>query len=106
MDKPSDIIKEGKETVQSLANKPQATQRHGLDMNSDNWLSKAIRPLVVIWSLVTLSVFMWLDSQGVSIKDEWITIVKVISISSIGFYFPSRLLEKYIRGKNLFNSKK
>lgn len=105
-DKPSDIIKETKETAGIFLNKEQGSTRHSVDMLSDSWLSKAIRPLVVIWCLVILTVFMVMDSRGIKISEQWIVIVKVISISSIGFYFPSRLIEKYIKGKDLFNSKK
>ena len=97
----SDLIKEGKETAGMLLNKEQGTRRHQTDMLSDSTLSKSVRPIVVIWCLAIMTVIIVFDLKGVKLSDELTATIKVTFWASIGFYFPSRFLEKYLKSKKL-----
>ena len=72
------------------------TERWKVDMNSDSWLSKNIRPLVLIF-LVTATVLMIFIDAGVlafEVKDTWVDLLQLVLITVIGAYFGGRSLEK------------
>ena len=75
------------------------TKRHTADAMSDSWLSKNVRPLVLIWCIVIFSGFGILDavdSVAFTINQDWITTFRSVMNSVIAFYFGGRTLEKGI----------
>ena len=74
----------------------QVTERWKLDMNSDSWLSKNIRPLVLVF-LVVATVFLIFIDAGVitfQVQDKWTDLLQLVLITVIGAYFGGRSLEK------------
>tara|TARA_Y100000593_G_scaffold92207_1_gene183087 strand:+ start:500 stop:892 length:393 start_codon:yes stop_codon:yes gene_type:complete len=74
----------------------QVTERWKLDMQSDSWLSKNIRPLVLIF-LVTSTVLLIFIDAGViqfEVKASWVDLLQLVLITVIGAYFGGRSLEK------------
>jgi len=85
----------------------EVTKRWEIDMNSDSWLSKNIRPLVVLWLVVFVSVFAVIDSVevlNVTVDKAWISLFGSLLITVIVAYFGSRGYEKGAKLK--FNNKK
>ena len=76
----------------------QVSARHAADMASDSWLSKNIRPAVLIYlmGLFTLAFFMKVDP-------EVLTMLKGLLLAVFGFYFSARTLDKAIA---VFSQKK
>jgi hypothetical protein len=76
------------------------TKRWESDMNSDNWLSKNSRPLVLLSAVGFLYIFIICDSVGwnFNIKESWISLYEVVLVTTIGAYFGMRSWEK-IRSK-------
>ena len=72
------------------------TSRHAADMQSDSWLSKNIRPLLIIFSLVLYTIFSITDGNipGFQIENQYVDLLGQIVIMSLGFYFTSRGIEK------------
>tara|TARA_Y100001937_G_scaffold62561_1_gene85830 strand:- start:1080 stop:1487 length:408 start_codon:yes stop_codon:yes gene_type:complete len=72
------------------------TSRHAADMQSDSWLSKNIRPLLTIFSLVLYTLFSITDGNipGFQIENQYVDLLGQIVIMSLGFYFTSRGIEK------------
>jgi len=72
------------------------TSRHAADMQSDSWLSKNIRPLLTIFSLVLYTLFSVTDGNipGFEIENQYVDLLGQIVIMSLGFYFTSRGIEK------------
>ena len=72
------------------------TSRHKYDMESDSWLSKNIRPLLTIFSLLLYTIFSVTDGNigGFDIQDQYVDLLGQIVIMSLGFYFTSRGIEK------------
>lgn len=72
------------------------TSRHAADMNSDSWLSKNIRPLLTIFSLVLYTLFAITDGNigEFNIANQYVDLLGQIVIMSLGFYFTSRGIEK------------
>jgi len=72
------------------------TKRHQNDMVSDSWLSKNIRPLLTIFSLILYTIFSITDGNigDFNIEDNYVDMLGQIVIMSLGFYFTSRGIEK------------
>lgn len=80
-----------REIEAALSLQAELTKRAENDMKSDSWLSKNIRPLVMIYLLllVTLSGF-----ELLSVKAEFLAMIKSFTEFGLMFYFGGRTLEK------------
>ena len=74
----------------------QVTARWQLDMNSDSWLSKNIRPLVLVFLVVSTVLLIFIDAGVIDFKveDKWTDLLQLVLITVIGAYFGGRSLEK------------
>jgi hypothetical protein len=74
----------------------QVTQRWKTDMNSDSWLSKNIRPLVLVFLVVATVLLIFIDAGVLSfeVEDKWTDLLQLVLITVIGAYFGGRSLEK------------
>lgn len=72
------------------------TNRHANDMASDSWLSKNIRPMLTIFSLILYTLFALIDGNigEFNIANQYVDLLGQIVIMSLGFYFTSRGIEK------------
>lgn len=77
----------------------QVSERWKTDMQSDNFLSKSIRPLSMGFLLIVLSIFTILDFSfvGLDIKDSFIDMWQMLAITAFGAYFGGRSYEKIKR---------
>ena len=74
----------------------EVSNRWGMDMNSDAWLSKNIRPLVLIFLVVSTVLMIFIDAGVIAfeVKDTWVDLLQLVLITVIGAYFGGRSLEK------------
>jgi hypothetical protein len=74
----------------------QVTDRWKVDMASDSWLSKNIRPLVLIFLCVSTVLLIFIDAGVISfeVKASWVDLLQLVLITVIGAYFGGRSLEK------------
>ena len=74
----------------------QVTERWKLDMNSDSWLSKNIRPLVLVFLVVATMLLIFIDAGFIkfNVKDSYVDLLQLVLITVIGAYFGGRSLEK------------
>jgi len=74
----------------------QVSERWKVDMNSDSWLSKNIRPLVLIFLVVATVLMIFIDAGVLTfeVKDTWVDLLQLVLITVIGAYFGGRSLEK------------
>ena len=72
------------------------TSRWQADMNSDSWLSKNIRPLVLVFLVVATVLLIFIDAGTITFKveDKWTDLLQLVLITVIGAYFGGRSLEK------------
>ena len=72
------------------------TERWKVDMNSDSWLSKNIRPMVLIFLVVSTVLMIFIDAGVLTfeVKDTWVDLLQLVLITVIGAYFGGRSLEK------------
>jgi len=74
----------------------QVTERWKVDMNSDSWLSKNIRPIVLVFLVVATVLLIFIDAGTINFKveDKWTDLLQLVLITVIGAYFGGRSLEK------------
>ena len=74
----------------------QVTERWKMDMQSDSWLSKNIRPLVLVFLVVATVLLIFIDAGAISfvVEDKWTDLLQLVLITVIGAYFGGRSLEK------------
>ena len=74
----------------------QVTNRWEADMKSDSWLSKNVRPLVLIFLVVSTVLMIFIDAGAISfnVEDKWTDLLQLVLITVIGAYFGGRSLEK------------
>ena len=72
------------------------TDRWKADMNSDSWLSKNIRPLVLMFLVISTVLMIFIDAGAIAfeVKDTWVDLLQIVLITVIGAYFGGRSLEK------------
>ena len=72
------------------------TSRWEADLKSDSWLSKNVRPLVLIFLIVCTMLLIFIDAGAIKfhVKDTWVDSLQLVLITVIGAYFGGRSLEK------------
>jgi hypothetical protein len=72
------------------------TSRWQADMNSDSWLSKNIRPLVLAFLVVSTVLMIFIDAGAIAfnVEEKWTDLLQLVLITVIGAYFGGRSLEK------------
>tara|TARA_R110002020_G_scaffold226720_1_gene437178 strand:+ start:2278 stop:2673 length:396 start_codon:yes stop_codon:yes gene_type:complete len=74
----------------------EVTERWKFDMQSDSWLSKNIRPMVLIFLVVSTIVLIFIDGGVISfvVEANWINLLQITLLTVIGAYFGGRSYEK------------
>jgi len=72
------------------------TARWQADMNSDSWLSKNVRPMVLIFLVVSTVLMIFIDAGTIKfeVESKWTDLLQLVLITVIGAYFGGRSLEK------------
>jgi len=91
-----------KQKIQELLEKAdndaqtQVTERWKLDMQSDSFLSKNIRPLVMVFLTAMFTLLAFTDGNigQFSIQKEYIPIFQTLLVTVYGAYFVGRTWEK------------
>lgn len=99
----SDASSEDKIKLQQLIHEQQSkemqaiTSRWEADSKSDSWLSKNVRPMVLIWCIVVFSIagiFDSIETIPFAIHDNWNDTFEKVMMSVILAYFGGRSGEK------------
>ncbi len=97
-----------KQRIQELLEKAdqdaqtQITERWKVDMQSDSFLSKNIRPLVLIYLTIIFTALSFFDGNigGFQVAEEYIPIFQSLLITVYGAYFVGRTWEKSKKSNN------
>jgi hypothetical protein len=70
--------------------------RWAADMASDSWLSKNVRPLVLIFLVIATVLLIFIDAGAINftVEAKWTDLLQLVLITVIGAYFGGRSLEK------------
>ena len=74
----------------------QITDRWKSDMASDSWLSKNVRPMALVFLVVSTVLMIFIDAGAISfdVEPKWTDLLQLVLITVIGAYFGGRSLEK------------
>ena len=75
------------------------TERHKNDMQSDSWLSKNIRPLVLVYLMILFTLAFFFN-----VPETVLSMLRDLLMTSFAFYFGARTIEKV--GKMITGGKK
>jgi hypothetical protein len=72
------------------------SSRWNADMKSDSWLSKNVRPLVLVFLVVSTVLMIFIDAGTINfvVEAKWTDLLQRVLITVIGAYFGGRSLEK------------
>ena len=72
------------------------TARWDVDLMSDSWLSKNVRPLTLVFLIVCTMLLIFIDAGALNfeVKSSWVDLLQLVLITVIGAYFGGRSLEK------------
>ena len=87
-----------KELIADYETKMEAniTDRWKADMNSDSWLSKNVRPMILIFLVVSTVLMIFIDAGTIAftVEQKWTDLLQLVLITVIGAYFGGRSFEK------------
>ena len=72
------------------------TSRWEAYLKSDSWLSKNVRPMVLIFLIVCTMLLIFIDAGALQfeVKSSWVDLLQLVLITVIGAYFGGRSFEK------------
>ena len=70
------------------------TKRAQADMGSDSWLSKNIRPMTLIFILITYTTFAMMSAYGIDTNQKYVELLGQWGMLIMGAYFGGRTIEK------------
>jgi uncharacterized membrane protein (DUF106 family) len=70
------------------------TKRQQADMMSDSWLSKNIRPMTLVFILVTYTIFGMMSAWDIEVNNNYVELLGQWGMLIMSFYFGGRTLEK------------
>jgi len=72
------------------------TERWKADLEHGNWLTRSVRPLVLVFLIFTTVLMVFIDSGSVkfNVEEKWTELLQLTLITVIGAYFGGRSIEK------------
>jgi len=89
-----ELAKLANETELYKAEQENITERHKLDMTSDSWLSKNIRPMTLVAIFSGYFLFGVMDANGMQANESYVQLLGQWGMLVMSFYFGGRTLEK------------
>lgn len=78
------------------------TERWKADLEHGNWLTRSVRPLVLIFLIVSTVLLVFIDSGSIQfeVAEKWVDLLQLTLITTIGAFFGGRSYEK---GQRIIN---
>jgi len=73
------------------------TERWKADLEHGNWLTRSVRPLVLIFLIVATVIMVFIDSGSIAfeVEEKWTDLLQLVLMTTIGAYFGGRSVEKF-----------
>ena len=77
------------------------TERWKADLEHGNWLTRSVRPLVLIFLIVATVLMVFIDSGSITfnVEQKWTDLLQLVLMTTIGAYFGGRSVEKFKKNK-------
>jgi len=72
------------------------TERLKADMGSDSWLSKNIRPMTLVFILLTYTAFGLMSAWEIEVNNNYVELLGTWGMVIMSFYFGGRTMEKIV----------
>ncbi len=88
------------------------TDRLKIDMNSDSWLSKNIRPASLVFTTIMVTILALTDGNILigtftfEVKEAYVKLMESLMLMQYTFYFGGRSVEKIMKSANEFRMSK
>ena len=78
------------------------TERWKADLEHGNWLTRSVRPLVLIFLIVSTVFLVFIDSGSIKfeVAEKWVDLLQLTLITTVGAFFGGRSYEK---GQRIIN---
>ena len=72
------------------------TARWQADLQNGNWLTRSVRPIVLIFLIFCTMLLVFIDSGSITfqVDEKWKSVLEICLITTIGAYFGGRSVEK------------
>ena len=72
------------------------TERWKVDLEHGNWLTRSVRPLVLVFLIISTVLLVFIDSGSINfqVEEKWTDLLQLVLITVIGAYFGGRSVEK------------
>jgi hypothetical protein len=72
------------------------TERWRVDLEHGNWLTRSVRPLVLVFLIISTVLLVFIDSGSINfqVEEKWTDLLQLVLITVIGAYFGGRSVEK------------
>ena len=72
------------------------TERWKADLEHGNWLTRSVRPLVLVFLIFSTVLMVFIDSGSLqfNVEEKWTDLLQLVLITVIGAYFGGRSIEK------------
>jgi hypothetical protein len=81
---------------QVTAQEAEISKRWEVDVKSDSWLAKNVRPLFLVYVAALISIAGGFALAGRNLPDAWLSLLSTITVTVIVAYFGGRTAEKGI----------
>ena len=73
------------------------TERWKADLEHGNWLTRSVRPLVLVFLIISTVIMVFVDSGSITfnVEQKWTDLLQLVLITVIGAYFGGRSFEKF-----------
>jgi len=73
------------------------TERWKADLEHGNWLTRSVRPLVLIFLIISTVILVFIDSGSINfaVDEKWTDLLQLVLMTTIGAYFGGRSVEKF-----------
>ena len=71
------------------------TRRWEADLQYGNWLTRSVRPLVLIFLILSTVILVFIDSGSLKfeVADKWVDLLQLTLITTVGAFFGGRSYE-------------
>ena len=73
------------------------TDRWKADLEHGNFLTRSVRPLVLIFLIISTVIMVFIDSGSITfnVEQKWTDLLQLVLMTTIGPYFGGRSVEKF-----------
>ena len=77
------------------------TERWKADLEHGNWLTRSVRPIVLIFLIVATVLMVFIDSGSINfnVEEKGTDLLQLVLMTTIGAYFGGRSVEKFNKYK-------